>query len=151
MQRWSSWLIKPWRTRVLWASVGTNLFLGALIGGHVLNAPPLRPGLDGAVERLVGTLVPDDADQFRRVLTAERPWYDQSRRMLDAARADLARSIARDPWDEARVRLYMLAFQARWLESSSRFGDGMLVALGTLSPDGRSRIAVAIATVHGPR
>jgi len=149
MQRWSSWLIEPWRTRVLWASVATNLFLGALIGGHLLTERPNRHGLDSAVERLAHDLAPDDAARFRRTLAAERPWYDQSRRMLSAARADLARSIAREPWDEAEVRLHMIAFQARWLESSSRFGDGMLVALGTLSPDGRSRIA--IATLRGPR
>ena len=149
MQRWSSWLIEPWRTRMLWLSVGTNLFLGALIGGHLLTARAHRPGLDGAVDRLAQDLAPDDAVRFRQVLAAERPWYDQSHRLLDSARAELARSIAHDPWDEELVRQHMVAFQARWLESSSRFGDGMLVALGTLSPDGRSRIAVA--TLRGPR
>ncbi len=149
MQRWSSWLTEPWRTRVLWLSVALNVFCGALIGGHLLVGRGHGPGLDGAVDRLAQSLAPDDATQFRRVLAAERPWYNQSRRMLDAARAELAQSIAQDPWDEANVRLHMIAFQARWLESSSRFGDGLLVALGTLSPDGRSRIA--IATLRGPR
>ena len=149
MQRWSSWLHEPWRTRVLWLSVATNLFCAALIGGHTMGRRAHGPGLDGAVDRLAETLSPDDATRFRRVLAAERPWYDQSRRLLDGARADLAESIAHDPWDGADVRLHMIAFQARWLESSSRFGDGLLVALGTLSPDGRSR--VAIATLRGPR
>ena len=149
MQRWSSWLTEPWRTRVLWVSVAANIFMGALIGGQVLTARPHGPGLDGAVERLAQDLAPEDAERFRRVLAAERPWYDQSHRLLDAARADLAHSIAHDPWDEAQVRLHMVAFQARWLETSSRFGDGMLVALGTLSPDGRSRIATA--TLRGSR
>ncbi len=123
--------------------------MGALIGGQLILASPHRPDIDGAVDRLAQSLDQDDATRFRRVMAAERPWFDQSRRMLDDARADLARSIAEDPWNEAVVRLHMLAFQARWVETSSRFGDGLLVALGTLSPDGRSR--VAIATLRGPR
>ena len=149
MRRWSSWLLEPWRTRVLWLSVAANMFCGALIAGHMLRARPHGPGVDGAIERLARDLAADDAARFRRVMATERPWFEQSRRVLDAARADLARSIAQDPWDEGVVRLHMVAFQARWLETYSRFGDGLVVALGTLSPDGRAR--VAYATLRGPR
>jgi len=43
----------------------------------------------------------------------------------------------------------MVAFQARWLETSSRFGNGLVLALSTLSADGRAHVATA--TLRGPR
>ena len=149
MQRWSSWLLEPWRTRALWLSVAVNLFCGALIAGHVLHERENGPGIDGAMERLSQDLTPDDANRFRLVMAAERPWFDQSRRQLNAAREELARSIAQEPWNEPVVRVRMVAFQARWLETSSRFGNGLVLALSTLSADGRAHVATA--TLRGPR
>lgn len=144
------WLFEPWRTRVLWLSVALNLFGAALIGGHFVDrGRPGPPGFEGAVERMARDLGPEDAGRFRAVLASERPWYGQSRRALDEARADLSRSIAQTPFDEAQIRLKMEALQARWTESSTRFGDGLLSALAQISPDGRARIAET--TLHARR
>ncbi len=137
-----AWLFEPWRTRVLWASLAGNLFLGALIGGHLIwRGPPFPPGLDGAVMRMAHDLPESDSARFRLILERERPWFEQSRRRMDFARSDLAQSIAKEPFDEAEVRMRMQVFQATWIETSTRFGESLLVALGTLSPEGRVRLA----------
>ncbi len=137
-----TWLFEPWRTRVLWGSVALNLFACAIIGSHVLmHRTPGAPGFEGAVNRMARDLGPDDARRFRSVLAEERPWYGQSRRALDEAREELSRSIARTPFDENEVRARMQVLQARWTESSTRFGDGLLLALAQISPEGRVRLA----------
>ncbi len=139
-------LREPWRTRLLFLSVAGNLFSVALIGSHwAMRRPSPPPGLEGAVERMARDLPPSDAARFRMVLERERPWYDLARKRMDEARADLSRGIAHEPYDEALVRVRMVAFQQRWVETSGRFGDSLLMAIGTLSPEGRARLADATA------
>lgn len=137
-------LREPWRTRVLWLSVAGNLFAGALIGAHVaMRRPSGPPGLDGVVERMARSLPSGDAERFRAMLAHERPWYDLARRNMDDSREQLSRAIAQQPYDEAAVRGRMQAWQARWIETSNRFGDSLLSAIGALSPEGRIRLAEA--------
>ncbi len=134
----------PWRTRVLWLSLAGNLFAGALIASHLaMRRPSGPPGLEGAVERMARSLPAEDAARFRATLDHERPWYDLARRQMDDARARLSQSIAQQPYDEAVVRARMQEWQARWLETSNRFGDSLLSAIGGLSPEGRVKLAEA--------
>ena len=136
-------LREPWRTRLLFASVAGNLFCAALIGAHLLRPARAMPGLDGAVEHMARDLPSDDAERFRAVLARERAWREDARRRMDQARAELSRSIGSTPYDEAAVRARMAALQARRAEASGRFGEVLIVAIGTLSPEGRARLADA--------
>ncbi len=144
-------LHEPWRTRVLWLSIAGNLFSATLIGARLATdrAPGPR-GLVGAAERMARDLPAADAVRFRATLDRERPWYDMARRHMAEARADLSRSIAQNPYDEAAVRERMLVFQARWAETSGRFGESLLTAIGTLSPEGRAKLAET-AQASAPR
>lgn len=144
MRRPVTILREPWRTRLLWLSLAGNLFAGALIGTHVaMSRPHGPPGLDGVVERMARALPDQDAVRFRAMLAHERPWYDLARRNMDEAREGLSNAIAQQPYDEDAVRARMRAWQARWMETSSRFGDSLLAAIGALSPEGRTRLARA--------
>ena len=143
-------LREPWRTRTLWLSVAGNLFAAALVGAHLVAGPPPHPGLAGAAERMAHDLPPADAARFRAALDGERPWFDDARRRMADARADLARSIAQTPYDEATVHERMAVLQARMVETSGRFGDGLLKATGALSPEGRAKLAESIQH-SGPR
>ena len=135
-------LREPWRTRVLWLSIAGNLFSATLIGAHLAaERPQGPPGLAGAAERMARDLPAADAARFRATLDRERPWYDIARRRMAEARADLSHSIAQNPYDEDAVRERMLIYQARWAETSGRFGESLLTAIGTLSPEGRARLA----------
>ncbi len=140
----------PWRTRVLWLSIAGNLFAAALIGTRLAAGSPAPPGLAGAAERMARDLPPTDAAQFRATLDRERPWFDAARHRMAEARAELARSIAQNPYDENAVHERMAAYQARWAETSGRFGDSLLTAIGTLSPAGRAKLAETTQN-SGPR
>ncbi len=142
-KRWlgRTWLFEPWRTRVLWLSVAGNMFCAALLLGPLVMQRPGPPSLERAVERMARDLPAQDSARFLSILAVERPWYEQARHRMELSRVELSRSIARTPYDEAEVRARMLEFQARWLETSSRFGESLLVALATLSPEGRARLA----------
>ena len=138
------WLRDPWRTRVLWLSLAGNLFAGALIAAHLtMHRRPGPPGLDGVVEHMAGALPDSDAARFRATLAHERPWYDLARRQMDDSREQLSQAIAQQPYDEALVRERMLTWQTHWIETSTRFGDSLLAAIGALSPEGRTRLARA--------
>ena len=137
-------LREPWRTRVLWLSLAGNLFAGPLIGAQFfMRHPHGPPGLEGVVERMARALPDDDAARFRATLAHERPWYDLARRQMDDSREQLSRAIAQQPYDEEAVRGRMHEWQARWIETSNRFGDSLLSAIGALSPEGRVRLAEA--------
>lgn len=140
----SPMLREPWRTRVLWLSLAGNLFAATLIVTHLATQrTPGPPGLDGVVERMARDLPSADATTFRATLAHERPWYDLARRRMNESREALSQAIAQQPYDEAAVRARMQEWQARWIETSSRFGDSLLSAIGNLSPDGRARLAEA--------
>lgn len=144
MRRLTLLLREPWRTRLLWLSIAGNLFAGALIGAHMATGRPVGSGgLEGVVERMARDLPPADAERFRAVLAHERPWYDLARRTMDDSREALSQAIAHQPYDEAAVRARMQEWQARWVETSSRFGESLLSAISSLSPEGRTRLAEA--------
>ena len=130
---------------VLWASLAANLFFAGLIGSHLLfHRPPPRPGLEGFIGRLTQSLPPADGQRFHEVLARERPWYEQAHTAMERARVRLAGAISHDPYDEDQVRERLQEWRARWSEGSDRFGDSLLVAIRTLSPEGRQRLAAAL-------
>lgn len=139
-----------WRRVALWGSLAANVFFAGLVGSHVLlrPAPPSAPGLDGFIARLAAALPPADAERFRGVLDAERPWFNQARTAADRAHGRLADAIARTPYDESEARQRLQEWRARWNESSDRFGDSLLTAVRTLSPEGRQLLADTLRRPH---
>lgn len=133
-------LREPWRTRLLFASVAGNLFSAALIGAYVLRPHGLQ-GMENAVEHMTRDLPVADAERFRAVLAREKALQSKAWHRVSEARADLLRSIGHTPYDEAEVRARMADFQQRRAESSRKFGESLVVAIGTLSPEGRARVA----------
>jgi len=135
---------EPWRTRLLWASVAGNVFMAGVIGAHVVAHPSRGPpGLAGAAGRMARSLPAEDAARFLAVMEWEGPSYDVASHRMADARADVSRAIARVPYDEAALRASLLAFQARWDETNLRFGERLLIAIGTLSPEGRAQLAAS--------
>ena len=136
---------------LLWASLALNAFLAALVGAHLLHAEPSGhrpPGLDGAIARMEQVLPPDDARRFGAALAQRRPEFGPAHARVDEARQALAEAIGRTPYDEAAVRQAMAAWRTSWLDFAQDFGEGIVVALRGISPEGRARLAALGAPTH---
>ena len=135
-------LLATARRLLLPVSLLANVFLLAHAAGPWLR--PHRPGgFPGMVEHFSRSLPPDDAERFRVAMDAQRPLFETGRMNADQARAALSRAIAATPYDPQLTRERMTEWQARLHAMSSRFGDTLLAALPTLSPEGRARLADA--------
>lgn len=145
-------LLEPWRSWLLWLSLGANLFAATWIATpHVWpRRPAVPPGFDRVVERMASDMKPEDAMTFHGAMARERPWYDMSRQQLDAARGEIARQIGRDPFDPVATHTAMNAMQDLLRESANRFDDSLLVALGAVSPDARARLSQGMSRHRPP-
>ena len=139
-------LLEPWRSRLLWFSLGLNVFAIALIAApfvwpHQGGGPPGPPGFDTLVQRIAHGLDPKDADSFRAAMARERPWYELGRQKLDEARDNVAESVRRTPYDPVATEAALQAMQERMHESAARFDESLSMAIGELSADGRTHLA----------
>lgn len=145
-------LLEPWRSRLLWASLGANLFAVALMAAPFVapRRPPGPPSFDRLVERMAGSLPPADGAAFRDAMARERPWYDMSRRTLGELRAVIGQQIGQVPFDPAATRAAMSAMQARLHESATRFDDSLVLALSSISAEGRAKLSADMARRRPP-
>ena len=139
-------LLEPWRTRVLWVSLGLNLFAASMLAvPHLWRG---RPGslasFDALVERMSGRLPAADGVRFRDTMARERPWFDASRQALATKREAVAHQVAQEPFDPAAVRAALVEMQTGLRESMGRFDDSLVMAMGQMSPEGRAGLAEAL-------
>ena len=139
-------LLEPWRTRVLWGSLGLNLFAASMLGVPHLwrGRQGGPPSFDTLVERMSGRLPATDGVRFRDAMARERPWYDSSRQALAGRRDAVARQVEHEPYDAAAVRAALMEMQAGMREATGRFDDSLVMAMGQMSPEGRAGIAEAL-------
>jgi uncharacterized membrane protein len=139
-------LLEPWRTRLLWLSLGLNVFATALLAAPMLHPrpPPGPPSFNRAVDRMSHDLPPDDAQAFREAMTQEQPWYELGRQRLEEAREAVANSITHEPFDPATAHLALQTMQDRMRETAARFDESLVLALSRLSPEGRTRLAESL-------
>ncbi len=136
-------LLEPWRTRVLWLSLGLNLFAVAALAAPVFlhrRPPPGPPAFETIVDRMARRLPPPDAARFRTAMAQEQPWYDSGRRRMDEARDQAAAIALREPFDGPALRAALLTMQDRMRESAGRFDDSLVAALGALTPEARAKL-----------
>ncbi|HTV96317.1 MAG TPA: periplasmic heavy metal sensor [Steroidobacteraceae bacterium] len=131
---------------VLTASLLFNVFLLAIIGGHVLRHhgergfSPMSTSLARALANAEASLPPSDAAKFRDVMTRGAPLYAQSAKQLAEARAALQRQIVAEPFDRQAVRSAFLAWQQSWNRLLDNAGDTLIEALAQVSPEGRRKL-----------
>ncbi len=133
-----------WRRVALPASIVLNLFLVALIGGHLLSVRHSEPlagdPLARALANAEASLSPADAAAFTAALRRDAPNYLEAARQLRTARVQLGREVAADTYDPARVRQALAAWQAAWSHFVDQFSDPLVEALGQVSPAGRHKL-----------
>lgn len=132
------------RPVALWLSLALNLFLVALIGAHLLGAADHRTPprtLDDAIERIASALPASDARQFRTVMLDDKSHYQPAHDRMEQARGAFTQAISRTPYDDQAAQSAMKTWQTDWNDFMQKFGDSFLRATGTLSPDGRAKLA----------
>lgn len=129
------------------ASVLLNLFLIALIGGHLLRrdaregALPAGPiPLTRALASAEATLSPTDAAAFREAMRRESPNLAESVRQIGEARRALARQVVAETFDAKATRDAMAAWQASWNHFFDEISNPLVDALGAISPEGRQKL-----------
>ena len=137
--------IRTWRRFALPASVLLNLFLIALIGGHLLrnHADDGGPGgisLPRVLANAQASLSPSDAAAFASVMRRDAPRYLESARKLADARAQLERLITAQQYDEPAVKQAFAVWQASADRLFDDIGRTLVEALGQVSPEGRQKL-----------
>ncbi len=147
---------KTWRRIALPASIILNLFLIALIVGHLWYGPgrfnfagERGMPLARALARAEALLPPKDAAAFGAVIRRDEPQLEKSIAELRSARLELDRQIVADPFDPQATRKALLATETAWDHFVDDFSGTLVDALAQVSPDGRRKL---ISVTHfGPR
>lgn len=131
---------------VLPASVILNLFLLAIIGGHMWRVhsrgeiPGSGMALARALTRVEAILPAKDSAAFSQVIRRDAPHFTASVLQLRQARQALDRQISADPFDPAAARQALSATQTAWSHFLDDFGGTLVDALSQVSPEGRRKL-----------
>ena len=132
------------RRIALAASIVPNLFLIALIAGHVWQARRLAansaPPLGRALARAEAALSPRDAAAFAAIIRRDAPRYAEAARQLNEARHALGRAIAAQDFNQDEVRRAFAAWQTSFNRFFADFRDPLIAALAATSPEGRRKL-----------
>lgn len=134
-----------WRRLALPISLVLNIFLIAVIGGHILHrdAYHFRGGgsmLTHALANAAASLPPSDAEAFGAVMRRDAPHYMQSAADLASVREELEKQIAAEPYDKDAVKRAFLAWRDTWDRFTTDFSDTLAEALSKVSPEGRRKL-----------
>lgn len=135
----------PWLALSL--SIVLNLFLLGIIAGHLLShrvrAPRLAVAgapMARALARAEAALDPQDAKAFRATLDRNRSRYAQAAIQVAAARREVARQIAAQPFDPRAASQALAAWRTSWDTLMSDLSGPLVDALSSISPQGRLRL-----------
>jgi uncharacterized membrane protein len=141
-----------WRRIALPASIVLNIFLVALIGGHLLRGRPvIAPGenpLARALANAEASLSPSDAAAFRQVMRSDTPRFADAAQQLAAARRAVAQQIAAEPFNADAVHQALTRWQMALNSFFDAFSDPLVDALAKVSPDGRRRLIAERQAEH---
>jgi uncharacterized membrane protein len=133
-----------WGRLVLPVSLVLNIFLIALIGGHLLHRGPHERHegllLKRALADAEASLSAPDAAIFRSVILRDAASYSQAASELAKARDEIDRQILTEPFDKEAVKRAFAASRESWNHFTNDFADTLVDALASISPDGRQRL-----------
>lgn len=131
---------------VLPASLILNLFLLAVIGGHMwrvhtrMEIPGSGMSLARALTRVEAILPAEDSAAFSQVMRRDAPHFARSLVQLRQARQELDRQIVADPFNPVAARQALSATQTAWNQFLDDFGGTLIDALSQVSPQGRRKL-----------
>jgi len=137
-EKWS------WRRIALPISIVLNLFLVAVIVGHMLHARSRVIVTGGPLARALANaeaiLPAPDAAKFGAVIRREAPLYRKAAEQLGEAREELDRQILAEQFDPEGMRRALAAWGMAWNHFLDEFGGPLAEALGDISLEGRRKL-----------
>jgi uncharacterized membrane protein len=138
---------RPLRHRVLRlllpASLGLNLFLGAMLVASTFHRPPPGTGLpmpERLIERVAADLPDGDAARLRLTFAGRAARFAAVQADLRQANGQLREVVAREPLDMAAVRAAIAVVRDGRRRVGDLIEDAVLAALPELSPPARMRL-----------
>ena len=135
---------RPWSRMALPASILLNLFLLAVIGGHLLHVRNhnelVGMPLGRAVLHAETILSKPDAAVFTAVIRRDALRYGHSWEQLQQARQQLNHQISAEPFDPVAARQALQETQAAWDRFVGEFSNTLIEGLAQISPDGRRKL-----------
>ncbi len=133
----TTWILFP-------ASVILNVFLVAIIAGHLLRRPATEPGSDSLMARAMANVEANlsaaDADAFRSTIRSNAGRYSHAAADLAHARGEIEKQVAREPFDAAATKQAVSNWRDSWGHFLDDFEDTFVEALGKISPEGRHKL-----------
>jgi len=125
-------------------SLVLNLFLLALIGGHLWHnrlhvASSDRP-LAQALADVEATLSTRDGAAFKTAILADQSRFAAAAKKSALARLELGRQITAVPFDPQATQRALEAWHTSWNAFMSDFDEPLIHALAQISPEGRQKL-----------
>ena len=137
----------PRRRRIaLPASIILNLFLVAVIGGHIWHAhrrsDKVGTPLARAISRAEEVLPPRDAAALGAVMRRDEAHYDLTAQQLGNAREELNRQLVAEPFDPEATRRALQGLETAWAHFLNDFSGTLIDGLSQVSPEGRRKLVM---------
>ena len=137
--------VPAWCRLALPASLALNLFLVAVIGGHVLRIRHLEASSGAslvarAIANAEASLSKTDAAQFEAVMRRDEPRYSQAAQQLGEARAEFERRVTAEPFDKESTHQAFRYWQESWNNLMDSLRNPLVDALAEVSPEGRQKL-----------
>jgi uncharacterized membrane protein len=133
-----------WRLLALSASIVLNLFLVALVGGHLWqsrsNDAISGSPLSRALARAEASLPPRDAAALGAAIRRDAPHYAQAAQQLTDARQEFWRQVTAEQFNQHDVRQALDSWRTAWNRFLDDFSDTIVSGLAEVSPEGRRKL-----------
>jgi uncharacterized membrane protein len=137
--------VPAWRRVALPVSLALNLFLIAVIAGHIIRlrqiaVAPATSMFARALANAEASLSKPDAARFAAVMGRDEPRYSQAVQELAQARAEFERRLTAEPFDKDAADQAFQNWQQSWNNMMNRLRTPLIDALSEVSPEGRQKL-----------
>jgi uncharacterized membrane protein len=133
-----------WRRIALPASLILNLFLVALIGGHLLRREfaerSRETSLAAVLTNVEHLLPPADAAAFGAIIRRDAPRHAEATEQLTEARSELERQITNEPFDKDATQQALTTWRQSVCRFVDEFSNTLVDALSQVSPESRRKL-----------
>lgn len=136
--------MRPWLAVILFASLGLNLFLVGIFGGHWLVANVMHhrraEPAHSLMDRMAASLPPPYRATFEETVAKHRPTVDEAAASFREARTKVREALLREPFDRAAVDAAFTDLRARNETLQMAIQAAIADAAARLPADARERL-----------